>query len=79
MTASVSLLRPEVLEPAELEALGRAYDIVASVIPKEMQSRALMEAIARRILRRAAAGKVDTAGLFLESLCWIRCDKRMAV
>jgi hypothetical protein len=79
MTASVSLLRPEVLEPAELEALGRAYDTIAGVIPKEMQSQALMEAVARRILRRAAAGKVNTAELFLESLCWIRCEERIAI
>lgn len=79
MTASVSLLRPEVLEPAELEALGRAYDTVASVIPKEMQSGALMEAIARRIIRRAAAGKVNTTDLFLESLCWTRSQERIAI
>jgi hypothetical protein len=79
MTASVSLLRPSVLEPEALEAIGRAYDMVALVVPEESQSKELMESIAKRMLMQAAAGKCVTIELYLESLRWLRLHDRAAI
>jgi hypothetical protein len=79
MNATISRLRPDVLEPDELQALGSAFDIVASIIPEQMQTPALMETVAKRMLLRAAAGKLNTTELYLESLCWLRFEQRMAI
>jgi|SwirhisoilCB2_FD_contig_31_28205736_length_280_multi_3_in_0_out_0_1 hypothetical protein len=79
MNATVSRLRPDVLEPEELEALGSAFDIVASIIPEQLQTPTLMDTIAKRMLVRAAAGKLNTTELYLESLCWLRFEQRMAI
>ena len=79
MNATVSRLRPDVLEPEELEALGSAFDFVASIIPEQLQTPPLMETVAKRMLVRAAAGKLNTTELYLESLCWLRFEQRMAI
>ncbi len=79
MNATISRLRPDVLEPEELEALGSAFDVVASIIPEQQQTPALMETIAKRMLVRAAAGKLNTTELYLESVCWLRFEQRMAI
>jgi hypothetical protein len=72
-------LRPEVLMPEELEALGSAFDFVSSIIPDELQDPELMEAIAKRMLMRVAAGKLNIVELYLESLCWLRVDMQLAI
>jgi hypothetical protein len=81
MTASVSLLRPEVLWPEELEAIGRALDMIMLVIPEELHENRneMREAIAKHMLARGSRDGINTLDLYLECLRWLRWEERLAI
>jgi hypothetical protein len=81
MTASVSLLRPEVLWSEDLEAIGRALDMIMMVIPDELNEtkKDMREAIAKHMLARASRGEINTLDLYLDCLHWLRWEERLAI
>lgn len=79
MNASISILRPRVFEPEELETIGRSFDVVATIIPKDMQTKEVMDSIAKRMLVRFSVYNFTPTEITLDALCWLRWEERMVI
>jgi hypothetical protein len=72
MTAPVSLNGTVVFEPHALHEMAVAYENVCSAVPSRFRTKALREAIARRIVMQAAGGKADSVELYLTCVSSLR-------
>ena len=79
MTAPIRFSGTVLFEPDALREMAVAYENVCSAIPTRFQTKALREAVARRIVTHASGGKADSIELYLTCVSSLRAHGRIPI